>query len=100
MKIVCLGILLGVAGAAAAATPAPVAPRLDEMALTVTPALCRLLLHAEPTDREAREGFLVRGLKRLYDSAEWKELKENPYYKDTVSNITKIFLRAADCSDI
>ncbi|MCB1184714.1 hypothetical protein KDM41_14900 [bacterium] len=38
MKIVCLGILLGVAGAAAAATPAPVAPRLEEMALTVTPA--------------------------------------------------------------
>jgi CzcA family heavy metal efflux pump len=37
------------------------------VALTVTPALCRFLLHAEPTEREAREGFLVRGLKRLYE---------------------------------
>ncbi len=36
------------------------------VALTVTPALCRFLLHAEPTDREARDGFLIRGLKRLY----------------------------------
>jgi HME family heavy-metal exporter len=37
------------------------------VALTVTPALCRLLLHAEPTAHEARDGFLVRGLKRLYE---------------------------------
>jgi CzcA family heavy metal efflux pump len=37
------------------------------VALTVTPALCRLLLHAEPTEREARDGFLVRGLKRVYE---------------------------------
>ncbi|MBJ01923.1 MAG: CusA/CzcA family heavy metal efflux RND transporter [Planctomycetes bacterium] len=37
------------------------------VALTVTPALCRLLLHAEPSEREARDGFLVRGLKRLYE---------------------------------
>ncbi|MDP6107936.1 MAG: efflux RND transporter permease subunit, partial [Candidatus Brocadiia bacterium] len=26
------------------------------VALTVTPALCRLLLHAEPSEREARDG--------------------------------------------
>jgi HME family heavy-metal exporter len=39
------------------------------VALTVTPALCRLLLHAEPSARQAREAFLVRGLKRLYAPA-------------------------------
>ncbi len=37
------------------------------VALTVTPALCRLLLSAEPSAREARDGFLVRGLKGLYE---------------------------------
>ncbi|MEE8468469.1 MAG: efflux RND transporter permease subunit, partial [Planctomycetota bacterium] len=37
------------------------------VALTVTPALCRFLLHAEPSEREARDAFLVRGLKRLYE---------------------------------
>jgi len=37
------------------------------VALTVTPALCRFLLHAEPTAREARAGFLIRGLERLYE---------------------------------
>ncbi|MHC4499205.1 MAG: NIPSNAP family protein, partial [Planctomycetota bacterium] len=31
---------------------------------------------------------------------EWKKLKENPYYKDTVSNITNILLRPASCSQI
>jgi CzcA family heavy metal efflux pump len=36
------------------------------VALTVTPAMCRFLLHAQPSEREAREGFLVRGLKHLY----------------------------------
>jgi len=36
------------------------------VALTVTPALCRLLLKAQPTARDARDGFLVRGLKRAY----------------------------------
>ena len=47
-------------------------------------------------DMEAHD----KNWKAFIDSPEWKELKENPYYKDTVSNITKIFLRAADCSDI
>ncbi|MBT8485767.1 MAG: efflux RND transporter permease subunit [Phycisphaerales bacterium] len=37
------------------------------VALTVTPALCALVLHARPSAREARDGFLVRGLKRLYE---------------------------------
>jgi HME family heavy-metal exporter len=37
------------------------------VALTVTPALCRYLLHAEPSERELRDGFLVRGLKRVYE---------------------------------
>jgi len=36
------------------------------VALTVTPALCRLLLRDEPTARETREAFLVRLLKRGY----------------------------------
>jgi Cu/Ag efflux pump CusA len=37
------------------------------VALTVTPALCRVLLHAEPSESEARDGFLVRWLKRIYE---------------------------------
>ena len=37
------------------------------VALTVTPALCRLLLHAKPSAREAREAIVVRGIKRLYE---------------------------------
>ncbi|MCA9002982.1 MAG: efflux RND transporter permease subunit, partial [Planctomycetes bacterium] len=39
------------------------------VALTVTPALCRFLLHAEPAEGEGRDGFLVRGLKGLYQPA-------------------------------
>ena len=39
------------------------------VALTVTPALCQLVLHAEPTEREAREGFLIRWVKRAYEPA-------------------------------
>ncbi|MHC4647501.1 MAG: NIPSNAP family protein [Planctomycetota bacterium] len=31
---------------------------------------------------------------------EWKKLKANPYYKDTVSNVTNILLRPASCSQI
>jgi CzcA family heavy metal efflux pump len=37
------------------------------VALTVTPAMCRLLLHVQPSEREARAGFLVRWLERLYE---------------------------------
>ncbi|GJM26827.1 MAG: multidrug transporter AcrB [Phycisphaerae bacterium] len=36
------------------------------VALTVTPAMCRHLLHAKPTERESHDGFLVRWLKRIY----------------------------------
>jgi HME family heavy-metal exporter len=39
------------------------------VALTVTPALCRLFLRADPSQREARDGFLVRALKRIYEPA-------------------------------
>ncbi|MFB0987043.1 MAG: efflux RND transporter permease subunit [Phycisphaerales bacterium] len=37
------------------------------VALTVTPAMCRYLLHAQPSKRESSDGFLVRFLKRLYE---------------------------------
>jgi CzcA family heavy metal efflux pump len=37
------------------------------VALTVTPAMCRYLLHARPSERESADGFLVRFLKRLYE---------------------------------
>jgi CzcA family heavy metal efflux pump len=37
------------------------------VALTVTPAMCRYLLHAQPNKRESSDGFLVRFLKRLYE---------------------------------
>ncbi|MDP7070870.1 MAG: efflux RND transporter permease subunit [Phycisphaerales bacterium] len=37
------------------------------VALTVTPAMCRYLLHALPTPRESRDGGLVRWLKRMYE---------------------------------
>lgn len=37
------------------------------VALTVTPAMCRLLLHAKPTEKESHDGFLVRWLKRMYE---------------------------------
>lgn len=37
------------------------------VALTVTPAMCRYLLHARPTRREAQDGFLVRWLKAAYE---------------------------------
>ena len=39
------------------------------VALTVTPAMCRYLLHARPTKRESVDGFLVRILKRAYEPA-------------------------------
>jgi HME family heavy-metal exporter len=37
------------------------------VSLTVTPAMCRLLLHARPTRSETSDGFLVRVLKRTYE---------------------------------
>ncbi|MBK8913025.1 MAG: efflux RND transporter permease subunit [Phycisphaerales bacterium] len=37
------------------------------VALTVTPAMCRYLLHARPTERESHDGPLVRWLKRAYE---------------------------------
>ena len=37
------------------------------VALTVTPALCRLLLRSEPSEAQQREGPLVRLLKRAYE---------------------------------
>lgn len=37
------------------------------VALTVTPALCRIVLHARPSVRESHEGWLVRQLKRAYE---------------------------------
>lgn len=39
------------------------------VALTVTPAMCRYLLHAKPTERESHDGALVRGLKAMYEPA-------------------------------
>ena len=36
------------------------------VAVTVTPALCRLLLTRRPVDAHDQDGFLVRGLKRAY----------------------------------
>lgn len=37
------------------------------VALTVTPAMCRYLLHDKPTEVEARDGMLVRWLKKAYE---------------------------------
>ncbi len=37
------------------------------VSLTVTPAMCRYLLHAKPTEREVRDGLLVRWFKSLYE---------------------------------
>ncbi|MCB9841651.1 MAG: efflux RND transporter permease subunit [Phycisphaeraceae bacterium] len=37
------------------------------VALTVTPAMCRYLLHERPGRHESKDGFLVRVLKRLYE---------------------------------
>jgi len=47
-------------------------------------------------DMDAKE----KGWNSFGDDPEWKKLKENPYYKDTVSNITNILLRPAQCSQI
>ncbi len=38
--------------------------------------------------------------KTFIDHPDWKKLKGNPFYDDTVSNITKVILRAADCSQV
>lgn len=37
------------------------------VALTVTPAMCRYLLHAKPTERESHDALLVRLLKKVYE---------------------------------
>lgn len=37
------------------------------VALTVTPAMCRYLLHAKPSQRESQDGFLVRWIKAAYE---------------------------------
>jgi CzcA family heavy metal efflux pump len=37
------------------------------VALTVTPAMCRYLLHARPTERESHDSLIVRWLKRAYE---------------------------------
>jgi HME family heavy-metal exporter len=37
------------------------------VSLTVTPAMCKLLLHARPTKGESRDGFLVRWFKQAYE---------------------------------
>lgn len=39
------------------------------VSLTVTPAMCKLLLRDRPTTSELRDGFLVRLLKRAYEPA-------------------------------
>ncbi len=47
-------------------------------------------------DMEAHD----KNWKTFIEHPEWIKMKEDPFYKDTVSNVTKIFLRAADCSQI
>ena len=47
-------------------------------------------------DMEAKE----ESWKKFGKSDGWKKLKANPYYKDTVSNITNILLLPAACSQI
>jgi len=37
------------------------------VALTVTPAMCRYLLHARPTERESHDSVVVRWLKQAYE---------------------------------
>jgi len=37
------------------------------ISLTVTPAMCKVMLHAKPTKRESHDAFLVRWLKRIYE---------------------------------
>ncbi len=39
------------------------------VSLTVTPAMCRIMLHSKPTKGEARDGLLVRWMKNLYEPA-------------------------------
>jgi hypothetical protein len=41
-----------------------------------------------------------KGWDTFRNDPEWKKLKENSYYKDTVSNITNILLRPTQCSQI
>ena len=46
------------------------------------------------------EEALKRGWKNFLSDPGWDELKRNPVYKDTVSNITNMLLRPAACSQI
>jgi len=41
-----------------------------------------------------------KGWDTFRDDPDWKKLKSNPYFKDTVSNITNIMLLPAECSQI
>ena len=47
-------------------------------------------------DPEAQE----TGWKKFLDDPEWKKLSSDPYYEDTVSNITNLMLRPAESSQI
>jgi hypothetical protein len=62
----------------------------------VGPRLPNLTYMVSFEDMEAH----AKNWKSFIEHPEWIQLKEDPYYKDTVSNITKVFLKAADCSQI
>ena len=57
------------------------------------PNLHYMLVHEDMTDRDRRWGVFG-------SSPEWKELRENPEYRDTVSNITDIILQPTPYSQI
>lgn len=57
------------------------------------PNLHYMLAHEDMADRDRRWGVFG-------SSPEWKELRENPEYRDTVSNITDIILQPTPYSQI
>ena len=57
------------------------------------PNLTYLLVFEDMADRD-------RSWKTFIDDPEWKALSQDPYYKDTVSNITDIILRPAPFSQV